>query len=77
MAKNKDDGRVVNSTANVFAYTEQSHGNHIPGYASLNKHADGSYWLTVRTSGGKETAGVQIPEDQLKAMVEGISAELA
>jgi len=61
---------------NVFAYTEQAHGDHVPGYAALNKCADGSHWLTVRTSGGKETAGVCIPKEQLKQLYVSIATEL-
>lgn len=61
----------------VFSFTEQAHGAHIPGYAALNTHADGSHWLTVRTSGGAQTAGICIPKDQLKLLAEAIAAELA
>lgn len=77
MAKKAQTETAAVTPKNVFAYTEQAHGSHVPGYASLNKCADGSYWMTVRTSGGVATAGVCIPEDQLKQLAAAISTELA
>jgi hypothetical protein len=77
MAKKAQTEVAAVTPKNVFAYTEHAHGSHVPGYASLNKHADGSYWLTVRTSGGAETAGMCIPEDQLKQLAAAIAADLA
>jgi len=77
MAKTEKTKADPVTPVNLFAYTEQAHGEHVPGYVSLNRCTDGSYWITARTSGGKETAGLCVPEDQLKAFAAAINAALA
>lgn len=73
----KTDAKKQSDTRNVFAYTEQAHGDHVAGYVSVNRCADGSYWLTARASGSLAITGLRVPEDQLKQFAESILAELA
>ena len=65
--------QFADDSANLFAYTETAYGGHYPGYASLNRHADGSHWLTVRTSGGNSTAAVCLPESELKQLAAALA----
>lgn len=61
----------------LFSATEQAHGDHVAGYAALNRHADGSLWITVRSSGGAATAGIQLSEEQLAQLASSINEELS
>lgn len=77
MAQKTNSKKLDGAGRTIFSVTEQAHGDHVAGYATINRHADGAVWLTVRSSGGEATAGVQISEEQLAQMASAINDELA
>ena len=58
---------------NLAAYTEPTPVGGYPGYVSLNREADGSITLTVRSPGhgGSQVANVTLPYDALRALAAG------
>lgn len=56
---------------NLFAYTERTPTDGYPAYLSLNREADGSFTLTVRSSGH---GGTQVGTIELPYMVMGALA---
>lgn len=71
-----DNDNAKTSAKNVFAYTETAY-EIMPGYASLNRHEDGTHWLTLRTTGSAVTAGLRMPPEELRKFAESVLEELA
>ena len=64
---------------NIFAYTEMAPSQpsvpHYPGYLSLNE-VDGKNVLTVRGTGGRETAVLEMSDEQLRNLALQIDGHL-
>ena len=52
---------------NLHAFTETSPSNgEVPAYLSLNKHDDGTLWLSVRARGANTQSCIQLSPEQLE-----------
>lgn len=60
---------------NLYAFTEPTPAGGYPGYVSLNREADGSVTLTVRSPGhgGNQVGTITLPEDVAAALAAALT----